>query len=121
EMLRLQKNNDSKALDSSIQSLVLPNPDSWLKATFGDSLGKELADSYTRTRIELPLSFPDLLNQLQSKHMTTPRAVLFTDSCNPDSMYEEYPVLVSRTNAQPLYDVRLTSGTQGAVMRYFAY
>lgn len=121
EMLRLKKSNDSKALDSYIQSLVLPNPEPWFRDTLGDDLGAQIAHSYDRTRRNLLLSFSDTLNQLNRKHFGHPDAKLFTTSCNGDPTEDEYTVLASRTREQPLYDVRLTSGLQRVVMSFFVY
>jgi TonB family protein len=121
DMMKMQKDGDAKDLAPHVQSLILPNPDAWFRATFGDEIGKELADSYQRTSLELPLSFPDTLSQMQAKHMTRPKAVRFTDSCNMDATDTEYPLLLRRTNAQPLYDIRFPTGIQLTVMRYFAY
>jgi TonB family protein len=121
KMLELQKNGDTKALGPYVQSLFLPNSDAWFRSTFGDAIGAELAGSYERTRIDLPLSFPDTLRVLQSRHLTSPHAVLFSDSCNPNATETEYPLLVLRTNAQPLYDVRFEDGTKLTLIPYFAY
>jgi len=123
EMMKLQKkkNGGAEALAPYVQSLVLPNARAWFKATFGDQMGGQLADSYHRTRMNMPLAFLDVLNQMNSKHFGQPRAIVFTDSCNPDATAAEYQVLISRANEQPLYDIRLTSSSQGAVVSYFAY
>lgn len=122
EMLKLEKKHDAQALAPYVQSLVLPNPVGWFRATFGDDIGQQLADSYDRTSMNLPLGFPDLLEQLNSKHFANPKALLFTDSCNPDATTDEYQVLVNRVNQQPLYDVLLASSHAGSVvLPYFAY
>lgn len=121
EMLRLRKNGDTKALAPYIQSLILPNSDAWFRSSFGDNIGAALAGDYERTRIDIPLSFPDTLRQLQSKHLTSPQAVLFSDSCNPNATETEYPLLLLRTNSQPLYDVRFEYGNRLTLIPYFAY
>lgn len=122
EMLKLQKKGDAKALAPYVDSLVLPNAGTWFRATFGDEIGTQLADSYDRTRMNLPLAFPDILGQLNSKHLANAHAIVFTDSCNPDATEDEYQVLINRTKAQqPLYDVRLVSQSEGARLAYFAY
>jgi hypothetical protein len=121
DMLKIQKDGDAKDLAPYVQSLILPNPDAWFRATFGDGIGKELADSYQRTSMELPLSFPDTLSQVQLKHMTKLAAIVFTDSCNPEATDTEYEVLKSRTHEQPLYVIRASSDTQVGTLQYFAY
>ncbi|MFZ0639387.1 MAG: energy transducer TonB [Candidatus Acidiferrales bacterium] len=121
DMLKLQKDGDAKDLAPYVQSLVLPNPAAWFRATFGDEIGATLADSYDRTRINLPLLFPDTLSQLLAKHLTNPEAVSFTDSCNPKASPTEYPVLILRQNSQPLYDIRFLSGTTMTTIAYFAH
>lgn len=121
DMLKLEKKGDAKDLAPYVQSLILPNPSAWFTATFGDEIGKELAAYYDRTSIDLPLSFPDMLAELESKHAGSPRAIRFTDSCNPNASDTEHPLLLRRTNAQPIYDVRFGSGWQYFTMKYFAY
>ena len=121
EMLKLEKKHDAKALAPYVESLELPNAGTWFRATFGDEIGAQLADSYDRARMNLPLAFPDTLEQLNSKHFTRVVAMRFTDSCNPDASMDEYEVLVNRANQQPLYEVRFTSNSGGVVLPYFAY
>ena len=121
DMLKMQKDGDSKNLSAYTQSLVLPNAAAWFTATFGDEMGRELADSYDRTQTELPLSFPDILSQLRAKHFTDPKAVRFSDSCDPAASEQEYQVLQHRTSPQPLYDVHFFHGAMGGLLHYFAY
>ena len=121
DMMKIQKDGDTKNLASYVQSLILPNPNAWFRATFGEQTGAELADSYDRVQMNLPLSFPDTLSQLQKEHMTKLDAIVFTDSCNPEATDTEYPVLQSRTHEQPLYVVRASSGTEIGTLQYFAY
>jgi TonB family protein len=120
-MLKLQKKGDAASLAPYVRSLALPNPAAWFSATFGNEVGTKLASYYNRTRIELPLSFPDTLAELESKHAGAPHALRFTDSCNPNASDTEYPLLLRRLNDQPLYDVRFGSGWQYFTVRYFAY
>lgn len=121
DMLKMQKDGDTKNLAAYIQSLILPNPDAWFGAAFGDKLGTAMANEYDRIRLNLPLSFPDTLSQIQSKHLNKAHAVLFTDSCDQESTNVEYRLLTSRTHEQPLYHVRLSSSTQAAIVGFFAY
>lgn len=121
DMLKLEKGRDDDKLSPYMQSLALPNPDAWFRATFGDAAGAELAASYDRTRLELPLSFPDMLAQLRAKHFGEPQAVRFDDSCDPNATDAEYDVLTWRINTQPLYDVHLFNLGQSATLHYFAY
>lgn len=111
-MMKMQKKRDANSLAPYVQSLILPDPNTWFTATFGDEVGAELTAYYDRTRIDLPLSFPDMLANLESKHVDSPLATRFTDSCNPSADEGEYPLLLRRANAQPLYDVRFDSGVQ---------
>jgi len=121
EMLKLRKKGDTKELAPYVQSLILPNSDAWFRSTFGDAIGAALANDYDRTRAELPISFPDMLADLLAKHHTDPEAIRFTDSCNSHATEYEYPVLILRQNAQPLYDVRFFGGTTITTISYFAY
>lgn len=121
DMLKLQKKGDAKDLAPYVQSLVLPSPAQWFSSTFGEKLGTAMAADYDRTRLNLALSFPDTLGQLQSKHLTKVQAVRFADSCNLEATGSEYLVLLSRTHDQPLYDVRFSSRTETATVSFFTY
>lgn len=121
EMLKLEKNGDTKVLAPYVQSLILPNSDVWFRSTFGDAIGGSLAGDYGRTQAELPMSFPDTLADLVAKHLPDPQAIRFTDSCNSQASETEYPILLLRANAQPLYDVRFEYGTRLTLLPYFAY
>jgi TonB family protein len=121
EMLKLEKNGNTQALAPYIQSLILPNSEAWFRSTFGDAIGAHLAGDYERTGVELPVSFPDSLADLVAKHLPDPEAVRFTDSCNSHASESEYPVLLLRGNAQPLYDVRFEYGNRLILIPYFAY
>ncbi|MFI5073004.1 MAG: energy transducer TonB [Terriglobales bacterium] len=121
EMLKLEKNGDTKALAPYVQSLILPNAAAWFRSAFGDTIGAVLAGDYERTRAELPISFPDTLADLLAKHHTDPEAIRFTDSCNPHATEAQYPMLLLRTNSQPLYDVRFEYGIKVTLIPYFAY
>lgn len=121
EMLKLEKKHDAKGLAPYVESLELPNASTWFRATFGDEVGVRLADSSERTRVNLQLVFPELLEQLNAKHFTHPKAELLTDSCNGDASAEEFRVLASRRDKQLLYHVRFTSSSQTATVSYFAY
>lgn len=46
EMLKLEKKHDAKGLAPYVESLELPNAGTWFRATFGDEIGAQLADSY---------------------------------------------------------------------------
>ncbi len=121
KMLKLEKKHDAAALDAYLHSLVLPNFDVWFRSTFGNEVGARIADSYPATRVRLLLNFPNTLSQLNAQRFSDPKAHIFTDSCDPDASGDEYDVLASRTQEQPLYDVRLSSSSQTATLPYFAY
>lgn len=121
QMLKLEKNGNTKALAPYMQALILPNSDAWFRSTFGDAIGAHLAGAYERKRTDLPVSFPDTLADLLAKRHTNPEATRFTDSCNSHATEYEYPVLILRQNAQPLYDIRFFSGTTITTISYFAY
>jgi|GEM_PF-7129269 len=119
--LNLEKQHNTKMLDVYARSLALPNPGVWFRDTFGNRLGKELADSYSRMGMELPLWLPQVLREANKNHLKNVAAVVFTDSCNPAANFAEYQVLVSRKKETPLYDVRIASPSEGMILRYFAY
>lgn len=121
QMLKLEKRGDQNQLAPYIQSLILPHPRAWFRATFGEQIGAEMSNSYQRTRLDLPLSFPDTLQAVSSERLENAKAVLFKDSCSYDATDTEYPLLLRRVNDQPLYDVRFWNGTGMTFIPYFAF
>lgn len=121
DMLKLQTSGDAKALAPYVQSLILPSPNAWFTATFGEKLGTPMSAEYDRTQLNLPLSFPDTLRQIEAKHMNNVEAHLFRGSCDVEAGDSGYALLISRAREQPLYDVRFTSHKETAILAYFAY
>lgn len=121
DMMKLEKKGDAKGLAPYVQSLVLPNASAWFTATFEEKLGAPISAQYDRTQMNLPLSFPGTLSQIEAKHISNVQAHLFTDSCDVEAGDSGYALLISRTQQQPLFDVRFSSHTDTSILAYFAY
>jgi TonB family protein len=121
DMLKLSKNGDKQALVTYARSLVLPDAENWFKSVFGDALGVQLAAASERSRIEVEMSAPDTLAQFDREKRINIEAVRFDDSCDAHAMPIEYPFLLLRQRAEPLYDVRFRGDGEASVWLYFAY
>jgi hypothetical protein len=93
DMVALQQRNDSVALASYFQSLVLPSAERWFSSEFGDSdceasdlgpngcLGPRMAWYYTVTANKLPDSFALTLADLAHENLVNFEAVNQTEQC----------------------------------------
>lgn len=122
DMMKLAKNGDKHALANYARSLVLPGAESWFQSVFGDALGAQITAVSERSRNEIELSAPDMFAQLLEREKRTYiEAIRFDDSCNAHAMAFEYPFLLLRQRAEPLYDVRFSGHGEASVWLYFAY
>jgi hypothetical protein len=93
DMVSLRQRNDSAALASYFQSLVLPDPETWFTSEFGDAdcqakdlgpngcLGPRMAWYYTVTAKTLPESFALTLADLAHENLANFEAVNQTEQC----------------------------------------
>jgi TonB family protein len=121
DMLKLAKDGDKQTLANYARSLVLPDAEKWFKSVFGDDLGAQLTAVSQRSRNEIELSAPDALARFEREKRTGIEAVRFDDSCDAHAMPIEYPFLLLRQRAEPLYDVRFSGHGEASVWLYFAY
>jgi hypothetical protein len=97
DMLALQRSGDNKTLAPYLNSLVLPNSDSWFTAKFGnvrcserqldpnDCLGPRMEFAYRSLARVLPASFSLTLTDLLSEGLTNFEATNYTGDCpGPD-------------------------------------
>jgi hypothetical protein len=93
DMISLQRREDSAALASYFQSLILPDPEAWFSSGFGDAdcdaqdlgpngcLGPRIAWYYTATAKTLPDSFALTLADLVHENLTNFESVNQTEQC----------------------------------------
>lgn len=93
DMLLLQKNSKTDELVPYLQSLVLPDLDTWFSAEFGDihcgeqklgpndCMGPRMADRYRPLASALPASFSKTLNDFQHEGLTNFEATNYTEEC----------------------------------------
>lgn len=93
DMLLLQRNEDTAALAPYLQSLVLPDSDSWFTAKFGsvrcgeqqlgpnDCLGPRMAFAYRPLARVLPASFSLTLTDLLHEELTNFEATNYMEDC----------------------------------------
>lgn len=93
DMLLLQKNGDNAALAPYLQTLVLPDFDSWFTSKFGDvrcgeqqlgpndCLGPRMAFTYRPLARVLPASFSLTLADLLHEELTNLEATNYTEDC----------------------------------------
>jgi TonB family protein len=121
-MMKLSKEGDQHTLAVYAQSLALPNPDAWFTSVFGSDLGPQYAAASEKQRAAVVTSAPAMLAALLKENRTRIEAHKFGESCDPLASDKEYPLLLRRDHAAPLYDARFwNSPTSPSIWSYFAY
>ena len=121
DMMKLEKQDKQQELALFAKSLLLPDADNWFKSVFGDVAGAALTSASKQAFAGTELGTRETLAMLRKQHLAEVRAVRFDDSCNPLATPTEYPFLLLRQHAEPLYDVRFSDGSNESVWAYFAY
>jgi hypothetical protein len=122
DMIKLQKEGNLAAFAPYAKSLVLPGAVNWYKSVFGGDLGEQLAASTDRERSEIAISAWDTLKNFRGQGLTGVKSELnFEDACGPVANQSDYPALLLRRRAVPLYTVRFSDGQNEATLGFFTY
>ena len=135
DMLKLEKRGDTSALAPYLQSLFLPNPDTWFKSIFGDAAGAELALSYGPTARWLPQSMAATLKNLRQESLTDHFEVVdFNKPCAAPSFMSiqgdsenkalglpALKLLGFRKQHEPMYTVWFRRGRSVSTIAFFVY
>jgi hypothetical protein len=118
EMITLEKRGDTTGLAPYLQSLVLPNPETWFRSKFGDNncggehlaandcLGTRLALRYAITARNLPAAAALTLSDLVDEHLTNFEAVNHDDLCaSPRRIIPASKLVAQLTETPILSDV----------------
>lgn len=120
--MKLVEKGDSMTLTSYSRSLMIPDPETWYKATLGEETGLLLANASEPARNRVEVDAQTTISSVWGKKMTEIHAVRFEDSCNDMATATEYPILLLREHPEPLFDVRFYSNpTTGVLWGFFAY
>jgi TonB family protein len=121
KILDSAKKGDSTTVEAGTRALLLPNPDAWFKSVFGEEQGAFFARAYSQSESTYPPLLAREFDELVKDKIDHLKATRFQTACDPYAMPMEYPVLVSRIQNFPLYDLR---AVQPDAVRYiwaFAY
>ncbi len=100
--------NDEPATGLMIASLRLEDHETWMKATFGDELGKALSDQYKPQRDEIGL-LVEVLREQFDKGLTEIDVGRYQTKENPSSTGYQSAAIGKMVKPAPLYSVRLMS------------
>jgi TonB family protein len=121
EMMKLAQANDNQTLAAYTKSLLLPDPDSWFKAAFGDQRGPQYAATSAPSRLGIERAIPPTLANLLKEKTTGIVAHRFEGSCDNAATAKEYPLLLQRQSPAPLQDARFSDAATEMIWQYFAY
>ena len=114
DMVTLEKQGDAAALNPYLQSLVLPDAESWFKSKFGDEhcedehlaandcLGTRLALRYATTAKNLPAAAALTLSDLIDEHLTNFEAVNHNEPCGTPQRIHPASKLVADLTVTPI-------------------
>jgi TonB family protein len=120
DTLKATKENDQTTLSDLTSSMVIPDPETWFAKVFGAPAGMVYADRYQGGRglsDALVRDFQDLLTQ----HFDSVDVTRFVKACDDKADENEYPVLLSRQEPEPLSVVIFRHDNAGQSLRFFAY
>jgi hypothetical protein len=148
DMLSLQKDGKTEALSPYLQSLVLPDLDSWFSSKFGDvrcgeqqlgpndCLGPRMAYSYSSLANGLPASFSRTLNDFLHDGLTSFEATNYTEDCpGPQRIIPSWELVGGLTTTphlssllsglvqrrEPLYVLWAYSESKETTLPFFVY
>ena len=106
KILDATKKGDSTTVEAETRAMLLPDPDGWFKSVFGEQQGEFYARAYTRSENTFPPLLARQFDELVKKKIGRLEAMRFEKACDPSATPIEYPVLASREQSVPLYDLR---------------
>jgi len=121
DMMKLLESGDTAGFTAYTEALAIPHPEKWFVAAFGDEAGPQLAEASERRRGNIQSEARIVLTKMKNENRKEIRGVRFEDACNDAATSKEYPVLLIRAHAEPLFDVRMSNGRDIAVWGLFAY
>lgn len=122
DMTKLIKEGGTQTLAAYAKSRALPNADAWFVSVFGSDLGPDYVAASQKQRSTVATLVPATLAALLKQGRTRIEAHKFEASCDPFASDKEYPLLLRRNHAAPLYDARfLNTSSMASVWSYFAY
>ena len=122
QMLDMAQHGKTQDLQPYFHALLIPNPDSWFPAQFGDQQGTQFVQQYQQVQQYIGSYFNQALQTETGLKYDTVDVRRFRDACTADANEFEYPVLAARAEqATPLYEVRFIKGTSFRWLFPFAY
>lgn len=123
DMMKLTKDGDNQPLQAYAKSLELKDPDAWFKSVFGNGLGALYLEASEQSRSATETIVPSTLAGFLKNKMTSIEVHKFEGSCDKNATEKEYPLLLRRDQAIPLYDARFRGGASNMefIWAYFAY
>jgi len=105
-----------KFIPTPIADVVVVEPQ-----VFGDERGADYAAASAASRLGVETTIPATLASLLKENKTLIVAHRFEGSCDNFATAKEYPLLLQRKSAVPLYDARFQDSATEMIWQYFAY
>jgi TonB family protein len=121
DALKLAKQNDQAKLDALTASMEIPNALAWFTQVFGPVSGSRYVDQYVAVRRRSPNPVRQSIEDFLKQQFTSVDVTRFTDACAPDGNENDYPLLLTRVEPQPISKVTFSHADGYVELAYFAY
>ncbi len=121
DTMKAGKNKDQAKFDVLVNSMRLPDPQTWFTTTFGPKMGAYFSQGYARWQANAPDDLAGLLSRLANLGFAHADIIRFTNPCDQRADENEYPLLLSRQSPQPLFSVDMVNGNNSRTLKYFTF
>jgi len=121
DILAATRPNQTEALRAYLNSMLIPDHQSWFDTVFGEEDGAKLAASYAARRAGIPSYLEQQFASAVQEKMTNIVVRRLEEACDPNADEFQYPVLAARQKQQPFYEASLMREQYGSPLGFFAY
>jgi TonB family protein len=121
DMIKTRRAQESAKFQKLVDSLILPNYAEWFISTFGSDIGGQYAAEYRPDGKILQLALGNVFDEAISSKLTSLRVDKLDDECDSTVEADQYPILISRINKEPIYQVYFSDPGSGNSFRLWAF
>jgi len=115
------KKGDAATTRAYVNTLVLPDPNSWFPDVFEKDLGRESAAEYAEILPSLPSILAAAFQNVADSEPTAINGIRFVQTCDPKMDGNMIVLLSMRRHDKPLYEIRYGEGDMERAIWAFAY
>lgn len=121
DLIKARKAQDSANFQKLIDSLILPNHAEWYAATFGSDIGGQYAAGYRPDGKVLQIALGNVIDEVINSKIAGIIVDKLDNACAPIIEADQYPILLSRVNKEPIYQVHFFDRGSGNSFRLWGF